>query len=131
MSEQNIKTTIFLDAVGRTILGELKNTTDREIEVTNPVILNIVPSNDGRMSVQLYPLFFREFLGDKNDDVTFTFQKSLITSCDINAIDFRLMAQYAQIFNKANVFLPAGTLSQTTQEAPQKSSSVINLFDGE
>jgi hypothetical protein len=131
MSEENKKTIIFLDTVGRTILGELLQQDQDTTTVQNPVILNIVPAEGGRMSVQLYPLFFREFLADKSDDVSFTFQNKGIVTTNIQAIDFRLLAQYAQLFNKSNVFIPQGTVPQQASTAPnqQTNNTVVNLFD--
>lgn len=125
MSETTNLTTI-LDTVGRTILGEIvaDKTNDTTLALKNPVVLNVVPQDQsGRMSVQLLPIFFREFLPDKTGDVTFLYKKSNITETDIEAIDFRLNAQYSQMFNKSNVFVPPAAASGET------SSSVINLFD--
>jgi hypothetical protein len=126
MSNQNNNTnlTTFLDAVGRTILGEPVETTDTHVKVKNPVVLHVVPTdNTGKMSVQLLPIFFREFLADKTGDVVFSYEKRNITLTDIDALDFRLQAQYSQMFNKNNTFV-------TPQQQPQSpSQSVINLFD--
>lgn len=132
MSEPTKKTIVFLDTVGRTILGELTSQTEKETVVTNPVVLNVVPQEGGRMSVQLYPIFFREFLADKSDDVSFTYHNEFITLTNISAVDFRLMAQYAQLFNKNNVFVPPGVGQQVQQSsAPnqQNNNSIVNLFD--
>jgi hypothetical protein len=84
----------------------------------------VVPTdNSGKMSVQLLPIFFREFLADKTGDVVFSYEKKSVTLTDIDALDFRLQAQYAQMFNKNNTFV-------TPQQQPQApSQSVINLFD--
>jgi len=130
MSENTTKTLVFLDTVGRTILGELVSQDATTTTVNNPVILNIIPAEGGRMTVQLYPVFFREFLADKTADVSFTYQNNSIVPTSIEAIDFRLMAQYAQMFNKDNVLVPAGTQPQA-QTAPvkQNNNAVINLFD--
>ena len=126
MSNQNNNTnlTTFLDAVGRTILGEPVETTDTHVKVKNPVVLHVVPTdNTGKMSVQLLPIFFREFLADKTGDVVFSYEKKSVTLTDIDALDFRLQAQYSQMFNKNNTFV-------TPQQQPQApSQSVINLFD--
>ena len=130
MSEENKKTIVFLDTVGRTILGELLNENEQTTNVVNPVILNVVPVEGGRMTVQLYPLFFREFLADKAEDVSFTYQNSSIVKTNISAVDFRLLAQYAQLFNKNNAFISPGEISQQ-QPAPnqQTNNTVVNLFD--
>jgi hypothetical protein len=122
---------VFLDAIGRTILGEplADQESSSVYKVKNPVVLNVAAAEGGRMSVQLFPLFFREFLGDKSEDVVFEYSKSLITLTSIEAIDFRLAGQYAQLFNKNNVFVPAGSI-QGDQAAPsQDGSKVVNLFE--
>lgn len=121
----NTKTpVIFLDAVGRTIMGILSDSTDDKIlNVINPVIIMVGGDNSGKMTVQLFPLFFREFLADKNTDVSFAYKKDVVTFSDINAIDFRLQAQYTQMFSKANTFGSQEAQPPTTEQ------KVVNLFD--
>jgi hypothetical protein len=122
MSETNNQNNIivFLDTIGRTLVGERLSETDETILIKNPVILNVVPSDGGKMSVQLFPLFFREFLADKTESISFHFRKKSISLSDISALDFRLLAQYSQMFNNANLFVPE-------ESAPSK--SVVNLFE--
>lgn len=117
------KLTIILDSVGRTILGETVEATDTtKTVIKNPVVLHVIPAdNQGKMSVQLLPIFFREFLADKTADVNITYDNARVSVTDIDALDFRLQAQYLQMFNQNNAFVPP-----TPQ---QDSSSVINLFD--
>jgi hypothetical protein len=114
--------TVILDSVGRTILGQTAPSKDGEVSIKNPVVLHVIPAdNQGKMSVQLLPLFFREFLGDKTGDVTVNYKLDRISTTDIDALDFRLQAQYAQMFNANNSFV-----------APQDSTNnnpVVNLFD--
>jgi hypothetical protein len=119
---------VILDTIGRTILGETVASTDASVfSVKNPVILHIVPAdNSGKMSVQLLPLFFREFLADKSGDVVFTYDASRVTKTDIDALDFRLQAQYSQMFNPQNNFVVA----DGEQTAPS-GESVVKLFDEE
>jgi hypothetical protein len=126
MSEPTQKIIVFLDNIGRTILGEEQSSSADAVVVKNPVILNVQAAEGGRMSVQLFPIFFREFLGDKADSVTFTFNNSSITKTDISALDFRLVGQYNQLFNPNNVFVPAGEQAAQEQKA---NPAVINLFD--
>jgi hypothetical protein len=122
MSETtNTKIVVFLDYVGRTILGELSKETTDVLSVRNPVILHVVPAEGGRMSIQLLPLFFREFLGEKTGDIVFDYNKKQITTTDVEVLDFRLNAQYTQMFNKNNLF--------TEQQNSQESPSVVKLFD--
>jgi hypothetical protein len=122
---QNKKITAFLDNVGRTIVGQVESETDTILNITNPVVLSTVPTPDNRMSIQLFPLIFREFLGDKEADVTFSFNKSSITNTDISALDYRLQAQYSQIFNKSNILIP----NQDQQAAQEGSPNVVKLFE--
>lgn len=120
------KTTLvtFLDPIGRTILGEQEQS-ETQFAVKNPVILHVVSDNQGRMSVQLLPLFFREFLADKSEDVIFYYNASNITKTNLESLDFRLQAQYNQLFNKSNIFVPPSP--EITNG--EKSEKVVNLFD--
>ena len=78
------------------------------------------------MSVQLLPLFFREFLADKTGDVVFNYTADKIVTTDIDALDFRLQGQYSQMFNAQNAFVtPDTATSPASEEAPK----VVNLFD--
>lgn len=127
-NENKSKMSLFLDPVGRTILGEdVSDETDNNFfKVKNPVLIIINGDKTGKMSVQLFPLFFREFLADKDSDVVLSYKKDNITFTNIDALDFRLQSQYSQMFNKNNVFVPP-----TAQAAPQQNTGgdVINLFD--
>lgn len=133
MSETETTTIVtFLDTVGRTIVGEkdVSKTTDTVLAVKNPVVLHVVPQDQsGRMSVQLLPIFFREFLADKSGDVTFSFRKEHITETDIETFDFRLKAQYDQMFNKSNIFVPPTAGEVAPAGATQGNPAIINLFD--
>jgi hypothetical protein len=119
---------IFLDRVGRTIMGiVVEQTSENILRVQNPVVIIVGGDNTGKMSVQLFPLFFREFLGDKNSDVQFDFNKSDTTMSNIDAIDFRLQAQYTQMFSKNNTFVAQGEQLPPTEQPKQE--KVVNLFD--
>jgi len=142
MSEQTKQTeqtdsklVVFLDAIGRTILGELYTDPDKPndpatLPVKNPVVLHVVPDTAGRMSVQLLPVFFREFLADREDDAVFEFKSSNITISKITTLDFRLQSQYGQLFGKDNIFVPP-TRNIVTPDAAATPSTVVNLFDSE
>lgn len=121
---------VILDTIGRTILGESAccggSCENNLVKIKNPVILHIVPAdNQGKMSVQLLPLFFREFLADKTGDVVFSYDASRVTKTDIDALDFRLQTQYAQLFN------PQNTFGAEQPQAEQSGESVVKLFDEE
>jgi len=128
-TKQNNKLTVFLDQIGRTILGEdiSDDSTPDVISIKNPVILHVVPDNSGRMSVQLLPVFFREFLSSKDDAIVFEYKKSNVTMSNLDVLDFRLTAQYNQLFGTGNVFVPPEG-GVVTPETP-KSGNVVNLFD--
>lgn len=126
-TENKTKMVLFLDPVGRTILGEDVSSEGDEntFKVKNPVIIIINGDKTGKMSVQLFPLFFREFLADKDSDVVLSYVKDRIVPTNIEALDFRLQSQYAQMFNKNNQFVPPTEQPQTQQTG----QDVINLFD--
>jgi hypothetical protein len=129
MTTENTTTstlTVILDAVGRTILGQPVEAAEGKLALKNPVILHVVPAdNQGKMSVQLLPLFFREFLADKTGDVVVTYDTNRVSPTDIDALDFRLQAQYNQMFNKENAFVSP----QAEQPSTGGTEKVINLFD--
>lgn len=129
--ENKNKIITFLDAVGRTILGEHNESlsTEKDLAIVNPVVLHVVPQDQsGRMSVQLLPIFFREFLADKSSDVTYFYNKMLVTLTSIEALDFRLKSQYDQLFNKSNIFIPP-TSQVDSGNGQQSSPAIVNLFD--
>ena len=128
MSEQNTnkKLTTFLDTVGRMYLGVevTESSNDEVLAVQNPVILHISDEN-GRMSVRLIPVVFREFLADKSQDSVVMYKKALINTTNVEEYDFRLQSQYDQMFNKNNAFIPPQPPPPKEQEQPK----VVNLFD--
>jgi len=124
MNEKNI--VAFLDSINRLMFAEEVNSTDSILKVKNPVVINIVPQADprtgqptGQMALQLIPVFFKEFLADKSSDVIFNYNKSVITVIDPLVFDFKLHAQYHQLF--------VNTPTAPTVVAPQP--DVIKLFD--
>lgn len=124
------KLTVFLDTVGRTVLGEEITSSDSSLlSVKNPVIIETVPvDNAGKMSIRLLPIFFKGFLADQSKDVVISYNRSVISVTDIDALDFRLQAQYTQMNNPNNSFVSQETSSSTGDST---SKNVINLFDDE
>ena len=114
------KLTIFLDQVGRTVLGETEpsETTDAVLAVRNPAVVAVSQQQTGQLSLQILPLFFKEFLADKNDSTVWLYQKDKITLCKDVLLDFKLNAQYQQLF---------GAIPATPP--PQAQADVIKLFD--
>jgi len=122
--ETNNKLIVFFDTVGRTIIGEKNNeeTTEKNLVVKNPAVVHISPNpQSGQLTLQILPLFFKEFLADKTGSTSWTYKKDLITEANDVALDFKLQAQYQQLFN--------APVSQPSQ--PQNSPDVVKLFDDE
>ncbi len=126
--------TIFLDAVGRTIIGQLVEETETLLRVKNPAILHVAatpPSQQnpqGGMQVQTIPVFFQEFAGDKTADVTLDYPKANLIRTDVAVLDFRLEQQYRNIFNKDNIIVPPGSNGGIVAPGQAESSNIIKLF---
>lgn len=121
--ENNTNLIVFFDTVGRTILGEriASETTDEVLAIKNPAVVHIMPNQQtGQLSLQILPLFFKEFLADKNEATVWYYNKKSITPSKDIAFDFKLSAQYQQLFSG---IVPA-------QASPsQGSPEVVKLFD--
>jgi hypothetical protein len=122
MSENQNKIVVFFDSVGRTILGEKieTETTDKLLAVKNPAVVHILPNQQtGQLQLQILPLFFKEFLAEKDAGTTWNYNRENITEAVDVAFDFKLEAQYRQIFAPVPV--------ASTQ--PQGTPEVVKLFD--
>ena len=131
METQN-KFIAILDTVGRTVIGERedKQTTEQILAIKNPVILHVEQQDQmGRMSVKLFPIIFREFLGDKASDSFAFYKKTNITETNVDAFDYRLKSQYDQMFNKNNVFTAPSPTPPQPSAGEKTSPAIINLFD--
>jgi len=132
MTTENTNTTtkliVFLDTVGRTVLGEeVESSNSALLAVKNPVVIETVPvDNAGKMSIRLLPIFFKGFLADQSKDVVISYNRNVVSITDIDALDFRLQAQYTQMNNPNNSFVSQGT---PTPSEDSSSKNVINLFD--
>ena len=125
------KLIIFLDAIGRVIIGEeiKERATDTSITVKNPTIVHVEPKN-GNISIQFFPVFFKEFLGSKTEGTTFTYNRNVISLCDHMVLDFKLYAQYMQMYYGAPQAVPAK--APTPPQQPPASNvepPVIKLFE--
>ena len=124
---------LFLDTLGRTILGKenTKASSDKILAVENPAVLNIVPTQQGNMQVQIIPLVFRELLADVEADVTWNFKRAGITECDKGTLlNTNILSQYA------NVTSPQPQAAQAPAPeppvaAPPATKEPIKLFDEE
>lgn len=123
MSNTENKIVVFFDTVGRTILGERidAETNNKVLAVKNPAVVHIMPNQQtGQLQLQILPLFFKEFLADKDSGTVWNYNRENITEAVDVTFDFKLEAQYRQIF--ANTPAPA-------PQQPQGSPEVIKLFD--
>ena len=131
MSE-NINLVTFLDSAQRTIIGELVEKTEKITTIKNPVVVNIVPQGDnngrptGQMALQLIPVYFKEFQGQKTSPAVFEYVTPQITMITFDGgFDFRLIGQYQHIFNPPVTSNKAPTPPiENNQQAP-----VIKLFE--
>jgi hypothetical protein len=123
MANTENKIVVFFDAVGRTILGEKvdEKTTDKVLSIKNPAVVHIMPNQQtGQLQLQILPLFFKEFLADKDTGTVWNYSRANITEAVDVTFDFKLEAQYRQIFAAGPAPAP---------QQPQGSPEVIRLFD--
>ncbi len=130
----NNKMICFLDTVGRTIFAEKvegsRNENSDSLVVKNPVVVHINSGPDGQMSLSLIPCFFREFLADKTQDTTWSFNMAAITLMDPTEFDEKLYKNYANL--NSNIVVP--TALDTAMATKSKTNipngeKVIKLFD--
>lgn len=123
MSNTENKIVVFFDSVGRTILGERleDKTTNEVLTIKNPAVVHIMPNQqNGQLQLQILPLFFKEFLADKDTGTVWNYNRANITEAVDVTFDFKLEAQYRQIFAAGPAPAP---------QQPQGSPEVIKLFD--
>ena len=121
MGEKNYIT--FIDSAGRAIFSEIEKETSSNLVVKNPVMITVQQQETGQMAVQLFPLYFQEFVQEnknKTRDNYFTYTKSNIALGTNFNIEPRIIEQYDKIVNPTLV--PA---DQPAGEEPE----VIKLFD--
>jgi hypothetical protein len=109
------QTIVFLDNIQRTIVATFVSSDDNSITVTKPAILNVTPTQEKKLSVQLYPLMFREFFVDRDVFPNWTYSKSSIVLTSNLTLEPNLITQYTDMFKSAQ-----------NQPAP-----TIKLFDAD
>ena len=122
MSDVTLK--IFVDQVGRTVIGALDSETDTTLVLKNPCTIFVQPNEQGQLQVQTVPMFFREFLTleGREKGTTWTFRKNTIIDSDCaEHLDDKLKNQYATIVDN----FAAPDDQQTDQGEPE----VVKLFD--
>lgn len=122
--KENIVT--FLDATGRALFGERIPALDTKetIAIKNPVVVHVVPQQQGTMALQLLPAFFREFLGESDGSITINFPKAMIALSEPLVFDFKLYGQYEAMFKPQPLGVPNAAPAQ-----PQVEAKRIKLFD--
>ena len=119
MSNTNKDLIVFLDNIGRTIIGKIESQTDETLSVENPALVHIQPNpQTNQIQLQLLPLFFREFQNDKTKPTVWNFKKANTTLSDKIEFSPQFVAQYEQIFS-------------FSQPASDKAPEVVKLFDEE
>lgn len=118
MSNSTKQLTVFLDNIGRTIIGKIVNQDDSVLTIENPALVHIQPnSQTNQLQLQILPLFFKEFQADRNQPTVWNFKKSNITTSENIPFAPQFVAQYEQMF-------------QPPQTTPQE-NKVVKLFDDE
>lgn len=124
MSNTENKIVVFFDTVGRTILGEKidAETNEKVLVIKNPAVVHIMPNQQtGQLQLQILPLFFKEFLAEKDAGTLWKYNRENITEAVDVTFDFKLEAQYRQIFAAGPVPAP--------QQPQGSQGDVIKLFD--
>lgn len=120
MNETKIIT--FVDHIGRTLLAEFVEDVDggKSFVARNPAIIHVQPTQQGQLNVQTIPLYFRDFVSEKNkqEGTLWRFHyASVVLGLNIEN-DERLIKQYNALFADAPLIQPATT-----------DAKVVKLFD--
>jgi hypothetical protein len=94
-TKQNLS--VFLDAIGRTIIGKVVSDTEEILAVENPALVHI-QINSGNLQLQILPLLFKELCANSTASTVWNYKKSNITTS--NPIEFsqQMYNQYSQLF---------------------------------
>jgi len=112
----NNKLVVFLDTIGRTIIGKVSAETDTILSIENPALVAVQPNTQtGQIQLQILPLFFKEFQADRNESTVWHYKKANITLADDITFVVQFSAQYEQLF--------------AAPSAPQGQAEVVKLFD--
>ena len=124
MSDTNL--TVFVDGIGRTVLGEVVKDTKNELVVSNPAIIHVVPNQQtGQISVQLLPFFFKEFTKATELKATWAFNKSNLTVSTGIELDDKIISQYKGLYSPITAPEPGIVTPGASKEEPK----VVKLFD--
>jgi hypothetical protein len=104
------KIIVFLDSIQRTIVATLVSSDTEYLVVTKPAILNVAPTQDKKLQVQLYPLMFREFIANRDVYPEWSYSKTNITTSTNLDLEPNLLAQYVEMFKPSKPNEPAPTI---------------------
>lgn len=117
-TNDNKQLTVFLDAIGRTIIGTVAEETDSVLSVENPSLIHVQPNPaSGQLQLQIIPLFFKEFLADRLAPTIWHYNKCNITQTAETEFAPQFIAQYNAMW----------TPPPSSNEEPK----VVKLFDEE
>lgn len=115
MSNTTDKLVVFLDSIGRTIIGKLAREDDSIFAVSNPALVHIQPnSQTNQLQLQILPLFFKEFQDNKSTPTIWNYKKANISIADEISFAPQFIGQYEQLFQPP---------------PPQGEPKVVKLFD--
>lgn len=115
MSNTTNKLIVFLDSVGRTIIGKTADETTETISVRNPALVHIQANpQTNQLQLQILPLFFKEFQEDKSVPTVWEYKKATIVIANDIGFAQQFIAQYEQLF---------------APPQPQGEPKVVKLFD--
>ena len=109
------KLTVFLDSVGRTIIGKTSKETEDVLSIENPALVHIQANpQTNQLQLQVLPLFFKEFQENKAEPTVWNYRKANITIAEDIVFAGQFHAQYNQLFQPPQ---------------PQGEPKVVKLFD--
>jgi hypothetical protein len=124
---------VYLDTIGRMLIGVNVAETEETIDIQNPLIIHPETDGQGKLSIQFFPIMLREFQASRNEPTVWTYNKKNITLSKNMMLDLRLIAQYERIFEPIQNVMPIQQQGmqpiQPSQPTPQNTAGVIKLFD--
>jgi len=99
MNETSNQLVVILDSIGRTIVGKKSAETDTILTLENPSVVIVQPNpSTNQIQLQLLPLFFKEFLSDRNQELVWNFNKGSITQSGPLVLGDQFVAQYENMW---------------------------------
>jgi len=115
--------TVFLDTIGRIIIGEVVSQDKTTTKIQNPAVVHIqTQPQTNQLQLQILPLFFREFLADRNVPTVWSFKNENIAPSEGIELSPQFIAQYKQ------GFAPITAAPASNENKPVE---VVKLFDEE